>query len=237
MIVGPDSLFIPRDSIFWDFDGVIKDSNDVKAEAFASLFESESPEFVERVKTFHYNNPHLTREQKVQRFLDWSPGNLGGLCLDDLVCLFSERVRGGVVASNWVEGVIEFQARLKSDLPDTNHYLVTATPGREIIWILREIGLFDFFADIEAGSGEKTKAVRYLIQKHKINRDATILVGDGANDYEAARDNGLLFFLRRTPHNEDLCRVLPREHIFDNYLQLMEDDKQFGRFMYTKNQA
>ena len=54
--------------IFWDFDGVIKDSVPVKGEAFRKLFIKYGSDISEKVVDHHYKNGGVSRYEKI-RFL------------------------------------------------------------------------------------------------------------------------------------------------------------------------
>ncbi|MEE9509964.1 MAG: HAD hydrolase-like protein [Candidatus Bathyarchaeia archaeon] len=51
-------------AFFFDFDGVLADSVEVKTRAFAKLFESYGPEIQARVVEHHRKNGGMTRKDK-----------------------------------------------------------------------------------------------------------------------------------------------------------------------------
>ena len=53
----------PIDAIFFDFDGVILESVDIKGWAFGKLFES-YPEHVDEIVAFHFANGGMSRFDK-----------------------------------------------------------------------------------------------------------------------------------------------------------------------------
>ena len=59
------------DTIFWDFDGVIKDSVEVKTNAFKSLFEDFDPDLLDQIVEHHENNTGISRFEKIPMYLDW----------------------------------------------------------------------------------------------------------------------------------------------------------------------
>ena len=50
--------------MFWDFDGVIKESTDIKTEAYTSLFDDRGVDFCEFVRRHHLENVGLSRFEK-----------------------------------------------------------------------------------------------------------------------------------------------------------------------------
>ena len=58
--------------IFWDFDGVIKDSVDVKTQEFVKLFESSGSHVAEQVRLHHEANGGISRFEKLPLYLHWA---------------------------------------------------------------------------------------------------------------------------------------------------------------------
>ena len=52
------------EAIFWDFDGVIKDSVEIKSDAFEDLFSPFGLNLSKKVRKHHENNTGLTRYDK-----------------------------------------------------------------------------------------------------------------------------------------------------------------------------
>ena len=57
--------------VFWDFDGVIKDSVEVKAAAFERLFLPYGAEIARRVRQHHEAHGGMSRFDKVPLYLAW----------------------------------------------------------------------------------------------------------------------------------------------------------------------
>ena len=57
------------DLIFWDFDGVIKDSVGVKGEAFKTLFADYGNKVQEKIYCHHIENGGMSRHQKIPIYL------------------------------------------------------------------------------------------------------------------------------------------------------------------------
>ena len=62
------------EAYFFDFDGVIVDSVQIKAKAFALLFESHGSQIQEKIVSHHLNNGGMTRSEKIKYYFsveDW----------------------------------------------------------------------------------------------------------------------------------------------------------------------
>ena len=122
--------------IFFDFDGVIKDSVDVKTQAFYSLFEPFDLNIAEQVKKHHEANGGMSRFDKFPLYLKWA----GQEPSDENVAEFCERfgqlVLQGVINSPWVKGVEYY---LRTNTYNQLFIVVSATPQEELEYILKEL--------------------------------------------------------------------------------------------------
>ena len=55
--------------IFWDFDGVIKESVEVKSDAFENLFKSFGDEVAKKVRNHHEENGGVSRFDKLPLYV------------------------------------------------------------------------------------------------------------------------------------------------------------------------
>ena len=63
---------ISAKAIFWDFDGVIKDSVSLKSDAFSELFSSSDKAVVNKINEHHELNGGVSRYEKIPLYLEWS---------------------------------------------------------------------------------------------------------------------------------------------------------------------
>ena len=57
--------------IIWDFDGVIKESTEIKSSCFCKLFHSYGTDFVNKVLCHHLENQGVSRQKKIALYLSW----------------------------------------------------------------------------------------------------------------------------------------------------------------------
>ena len=67
-----DKLLNSYKYIFWDFDGVIKESVNIKNEAFKKLFADQSKSIIKRISYHHLANGGMSRFEKIPIYIDWS---------------------------------------------------------------------------------------------------------------------------------------------------------------------
>jgi phosphoglycolate phosphatase-like HAD superfamily hydrolase len=200
------------DTIFWDFDGVIKDSIEVKTMAYVQLFDSFGAQIPERVRAHHEANGGMSRFDKFPIYLDWA-GLRPTLGLVNQYCdLFSVAVKQGVIDSPWVPGA---ERVLRNKRSGQMYILVSATPQDELELILQELQLTDCFGEIHGAPTKKSDAIAKVLASKKLNPKSCLMVGDAVADMEAAEDNKVLFLLRKHRSNKNLFVSYPGPYIED----------------------
>jgi len=192
-------------TIFWDFDGVIKDSVDVKSDAFKQLFLPFGKDMANRIKEHHLANCGMSRFDKFPIYLEWT----GQLCTDKLIeeysNKFSSLVKQKVIESNWVLGILDY---FKNNSFTQTFFLITATPQQEIEEIMRNLKIENYFEQIVGSPTKKADAIKTLLNKYAITTEQALMIGDSNIDYEAALTNRLPFVLRKTNLNKNLQKTL-----------------------------
>ena len=116
--------------IFLDFDGVIKESNNVKTDAFKKMFESYGSEIANKVVNHHLLNLGISRYKKFKLYYEsFLNIRVDEAYVDKLCNKFSGLVLEKVINSNWVLGAKEF---LNKNPYDQKFILCTGTPDTEI---------------------------------------------------------------------------------------------------------
>jgi phosphoglycolate phosphatase-like HAD superfamily hydrolase len=190
-------------TLFWDFDGVIKESVAVKADAYERLFAPFGAELAARVRVHHERNGGLSRYEKLPLYLRWA-GRDGSQAEVSQYCeLFSAAVLGAVIASPWVPGAREY---LQANHARQFFVLLTATPQVEIESILSALHLAACFREVHGAPIAKTAAIEAVLARDKRRRTDALLIGDSDSDCMAAQATGIEFLLRRTSLNAALQR-------------------------------
>lgn len=187
--------------IFWDFDGVIKDSVGVKTAAFEKLFFPYGQEIAQKVKNHHEANVGVSRYEKMPLYLAWAGEKVTDELLEKFNSLFSEAVFQSVIESPWVPGVYEY---LSENYLEKKFVLVTATPQVEIDKILCVLKISRYFQKVIGAPAMKKDAVRSILEQQKNFQGEALMIGDAETDLLAAQANSINFLLRRTPENLNL---------------------------------
>jgi len=189
--------------IFWDFDGVIKDSVSAKSDAFEQLFLPFGNEVAKKVRNHHEENGGISRFDKLPIYLRWA----GRKSTNELICeyeqMFSNLVLQKVIESPWVIGVLEY---LKKNAKRQKFYIITATPQKEIEIILKNLKIAKYFKKVIGSPTNKKEALKNLLIN--FNHKEAVMIGDSITDYQAAKENHVKFILRKTELNKKLQKQL-----------------------------
>ncbi|BAO31130.1 HAD family hydrolase [Sulfuritalea hydrogenivorans] len=187
--------------IFWDFDGVIKDSVEAKSDAFETLFLPYGCAVAARVRKHHEANGGVSRFEKIPLYLAWVEEPATDARVREFCEHFSALAMQAVIDSPWVPGVREYLAN-----HHTRQYfvLVSATPQDEIQQILDALDLTHCFREIHGAPKKKADALKDVLSHLQLNPSQAIMVGDAETDLIAAQNHDVPFLLRRTLFNRDL---------------------------------
>lgn len=184
--------------IFWDFDGVIKDSVDVKTQAFVKLFESYGTHVAHQIKLHHEANGGMSRFDKLPIYLRWVGEKPTEDRVNEFCEKFSKLVLQSVIDASWVPGA-ERYLRLNSN--KQSFILVSATPQEELEQILQALDLRKCFEVVFGAPTSKKEAIRMTLDRYNISPQNCLMIGDAKADWDAAMDNNIRFLLRRHSSN------------------------------------
>ncbi|QWE27014.1 HAD family hydrolase [Polynucleobacter sp. AP-Ainpum-60-G11] len=187
--------------IFWDFDGVIKDSVNAKAQAFANLFIDYSVETQNKIINHHIFNAGVSRDEKIKQYIRWTGREPNEEIIKLYTDKYSTEVVRKVIESPWVPGVIDF---LRKDVVKKYNILLTATPHHEILLILKLLNIHKFFFQIYGYPTVKELAMAEFIKSTKADSNKCVMIGDSIGDMRAAKSNNISFILRSTKYNSSI---------------------------------
>lgn len=187
--------------LFWDFDGVIKDSVVVKSKGYEKLFLPYGKEVVDRVNEHHENNGGISRYKKIPLYLGWAGEPAGPEQVQSFCEQFSKLVQQAVIHSPWIPGVKEY---LKDNCLQQSFILITATPQEEIEEILNALNIAGFFREVHGAPKTKAAVINDVLKRLHFPSEQALVIGDSGTDLEAAEKNKVAFLLRRTQQNHNL---------------------------------
>jgi HAD superfamily hydrolase (TIGR01549 family) len=194
-------LLKEKQIVFWDFDGVIKDSVAVKSLGYEKLFLPFGEEVVKRVNQHHKAYGGVSRFKKIPLYLNWAGESANAVQVQEFCDQFSKMVQQAVIESPWVPGVHEY---LKSNHVLQDFILITATPQEEIEQILDALEIAFYFKEVHGAPKTKSIVVNDVLSRLNCSPEQALIIGDSNTDLKAAEENNVAFLLRRTPFNEEL---------------------------------
>lgn len=201
-------------TIFWDFDGVIKDSVSVKSDAFEELFLPFGSDVAKKIRMHHEDNGGMSRYDKLPIYLNLAGEKNSTDSISKYEKQFSKLVMNRVINSPWVEGVLEY---IKTNYNAQKFFLITATPQKEIEEILKKLEISKYFKKVIGSPTNKKDAIKIILSNQNINLDDSIMIGDSCSDYEAAKENNVFFVFRKTDLNKKLQKKLKCQMI-ENFI-------------------
>ena len=188
------------DVIFWDFDGVLMNSNEVRDLGFVEVLKDYPDHQVDRLLEFHRRNGGLSRYVKFRYFFE--EVRKEPISEEEVLHWaqrFSVIMRQLLVDPNLlIEETVDFVRSIGDIIP---MHVVSGSDQEELRFLCGELGIARYFKSIHGSPKPKTKWVGELLEEHKYDLKASLLIGDSKNDYEAARDNGIDFMAY---NNQDL---------------------------------
>ena len=212
----------PLKVIALDFDGTLVESNNIKDQAFETIF-SDWPEHKEAMFKWHLVRNTTDRREKfryfVEKILD-NPGN--SKLIDKLAERFSELTYTAIVVCPMVEGASSFLDNCKGKVP---LFLVSATPQDELDKILKDRDLNKYFQESYGAPIDKVQILEKIISDNKISPDEMLYIGDSPEDQKAATTLGIHFVGRTSDRNlngannskySDFFKI--KKHLDQNYV-------------------
>jgi len=173
------------DAFFFDFDGVLADSVEVKTEAFGLLFESYGKDVKEKVIKYHRQNGGMSRVEKFKHYYN----NFLNEPINDEKILqlskkLSELVVKKVIQCDEIPGAKNFLEKWHKRIPC---YVISAAPDDELNEIIKKRELLKFFKGIYGSSKSKIEHLSFILKNNKkYNPEKCIFWGDAVSDYKAS---------------------------------------------------
>lgn len=178
-------------AIFFDFDGVIVDSNPIKADAFVTLFRDYDDKIVTEIVAYHRQHGGISRVEKIQyahKYLIQKP-----LTVEELArwaTRYSDLVVDKVINVEWIAGAKDFLDSKQGALPI---FVISGTPDDELKHIIEHRKMSGYFQEVLGSPIRKPVHIRNLLSEYRLIPEHCVFVGDALTDYNGARETGLHF--------------------------------------------
>ncbi|HEY9081449.1 HAD family hydrolase [Magnetovibrio sp.] len=193
---------IRYDAIFFDFDGVLVESADIKTDAFRELYGEFGPEVVQRCVAHHIRHGGISRVRKIEMYhREYLGQPLSQADLDDWVGRYASIVESKVVAVCAVPGAVEFLQAVRGQM---KLYVISGTPEDELRRIVTKRGWDEYFDEVHGSPRLKPEIIDDITTRNGLDLKRVLFVGDAMTDYDAAHDRNVAFLGRVAPHHSNL---------------------------------
>jgi len=178
--------------IFWDFDGVLMKSNEIRDLGFLRVLENYPKEKVDKLMMFHQKNGGLSRYVKFRYFFEEI---LGQEISEEEVYhwanKFSEVMKEILIDDSLL--IDETMNFVKTNCDKRKMHIVSGSDQSELRHICRELDIAKYFNSIHGSPTPKKDLVRELLLTNKYKNSGCALIGDSVNDKDAAEENNITF--------------------------------------------
>jgi HAD superfamily hydrolase (TIGR01549 family) len=179
-------------AVFFDFDGVILDTVDVKTDAFASMFHKYGPEVEQAVVDYHLAHGGVSRFEKFKYYYsELLKKPIVDEELNQLGRQFNKLVLEKVLAAPFIPGALETLKELQEK--GVPSFVVSGTPDEEIKFIVQRRKLSDYFLEVHGSPRTKSEIVAELLQRYGYAAEECLFIGDAMTDYDTAVKSNVNF--------------------------------------------
>jgi phosphoglycolate phosphatase-like HAD superfamily hydrolase len=189
-------------TIIFDFDGVIVDSVDIKAQAFCHLFRDQPEAIRKRIVDLHVNHSGMSRYEKFRIiYHEFLNRVISDAELERLGAEFSHFCVDKVVNVAYVAGALEF---ISNHYNEYDLFVASSTPETELRDIVNRRGIGEFFKGVYGTPRTKVDICRMILQQNQLSPQDAVFIGDSLSDYQVARQCGTHFIARIANNSKDL---------------------------------
>lgn len=179
-------------AFFFDFDGVIVDSVNVKTDTFAEIYRPYGEKVVSQVISHHISHGGISRYEKFRYYHEsFLKKQISEAEVEELAQKFSNLVTQKVIEAPFISGAPEFLELVKAK--NKKLFVISATPENEIKEIVKQKNLTQYFTDIKGSPLKKDKNLKFLIDTYNLKISECIYFGDSEQDLNAAVSLNITF--------------------------------------------
>jgi len=178
-------------ALFFDFDGVLVDSNRIKNEAYRILFKPYGEHVVSEIIAYHQQHGGISRVEKIQyAFEKIMQSPLHQEMLKHLAAQYAELVATKVAGAPWITGAKEFLDEMMGRVP---LFVISGTPEGELQTIIQQRGMTHYFLEVLGSPIHKADHIHTLQQRYAFNPVDSLFIGDAHTDLQAALAHNMSF--------------------------------------------
>jgi HAD superfamily hydrolase (TIGR01549 family) len=179
-------------TLLWDFDGVIMDSNAVRDRGFEEVLKDYPETEVDALMVFHRDNGGLSRYVKFRHFFE----DIRGESITETeVKIWAEKF-SKIMMQLLINPDLLIQETLgfiQTNAQKYKMHIVSGSDQTELRHICKALDIAKYFNSIHGSPTPKNDLVAALLQEHSYDLKTCLLIGDSKNDYDASKVNGIQF--------------------------------------------
>lgn len=191
---------VPRTikAIIWDFDGVIVDSMRLKTDAFCHVLSSFPQEEIKKFVAFHNANGGLSRFFKFRFFFEKilkQPAE--EIVLEQMAKKFSDYVSERLADPKFL--ISDTYGFISSYHKKAAFHIASGSEENELKYLAGHLNISKFFRSINGSPTSKECIIANILKDYGYTANEVIMIGDSANDYNAAKYNYIAFYGYNNP--------------------------------------
>ncbi|MBY0587358.1 HAD family hydrolase [bacterium] len=186
------------EAIFFDFDGVLVDSVDIKKQAFKEVIAPHANGQLDACMEYFMTQGGISRVVKFEHV--WTKVLQNPRChqsVDRLAREFAHRVIDRTCHASFIPGSREFLTRYARRLP---LYVISGTPEEELRSIVERREMTDCFQGVFGSPRSKVQIGESILAGQHYLPSKVCFIGDATTDRDAARTLGIRFVGFHGPH-------------------------------------
>lgn len=178
--------------IFWDFDGVLMNSNEIRDLGFSQVLSSFPKDEVEKLLEFHKKNGGLSRYVKFRYFFEEILNEeITDEEVNDWAKKFSAIMMDLLIDDSLlIEETVNF---VKAEHKNREMHIVSGSDQNELRFICQQLAIDKYFKSINGSPIHKNNLVERILKLESYSLEKCVLIGDSINDKVAAEKNNIHF--------------------------------------------
>lgn len=177
------------ETLVFDCDGVVLDSNRVKTQAFYEAALPYGRDAAQRLVEYHVNHGGISRYKKFALFLEEMVDGRRGPAMESLLDTYAMRVRDGLMSCEIAPGLDE----LRQSTRESRWLIVSGGDQTEIREVFAARGISEYFDGGIYGSPDTKDEILARELDRKNISDTALFLGDSTYDHRASSEAGLDF--------------------------------------------
>lgn len=213
-------------AIIFDFDGVLVESVNVKADAFLHIFR-DYPQLRDKIYELHMEHGGISRHKKFRMIYEDMLGKpISKEEESRLADEFAEYVFKRVVDAPFVAGAFDFLNKYKDKFMI---FVVSGTPDAEIKKIVRKRNMGSYFKEVLGSPASKAQLNREILDKYALMPNEMLFVGDAMDDYAGAKKTGINFIGRILPGRNNFAELAGTITLINDMTELERHLEKYGK--------